>query len=661
MKHSAASYLDFMKGKKSTESSNIFHKSTKSSLPYAAFKPSYAQYQPAPIKPGLIKPSHRKSVSTAQGSSGREKVAKVLANLTAKYSAGPNNAIPKKKEVPHTSKGTTFTMLESDADSSTFDNRTRKPAKNYSVGPNSKYHKRTKSDYIFTAAKRRPSPAPTPTPGKFVAPKQPVIGSFKVIPNGPSLPDVNKVPSSEESIDQTGGNNKTTITNNTNIIVIGGHTCKINTLASSPPELVQYNNARPVLRTGCKSVTKKTGGVSPEKMVPAGIRQKYFSMGKTPDEASVFNKNSKSHSIITHKRSISDSHGSSLRKSNVDQQYILKYGARKATVNGPVVWSKNGGKIDPRKISTATSVSGSNPPSVISSIVTKPPFMTDQHTQENSVELAYPLDRKHGSGGILRTTDTKKTSELFHQPLFINSVDLLEKADISLSLKRIIHTITAYIDDQSKAKMDPRREKEMLELSEYIKKVWKETRKPPQTTVAFYKIGKVLGKGAFGKVNLGIHKLSGKFVAIKSIQKQVMKDETSKNKVLREVSIWEQLSHPSIIRYIHIQQFSNRLYETFESEKHLLYVEELCAGGDLLTYVRKRRRLKEVVAKFILKQILDGLYYCHSKNILHRDIKLDNILLNGEGDIKVTLLLWKKIIDLRLWSEQSCQTRRKNN
>lgn len=64
-------------------------------------------------------------------------------------------------------------------------------------------------------------------------------------------------------------------------------------------------------------------------------------------------------------------------------------------------------------------------------------------------------------------------------------------------------------------------------------------------------------------------------------------------------------------------------------------MEELCAGGDLLTYVRKRRRLKENVAKFILKQILDGLYYCQNKNILHRDIKLDNILLNNEGDIKV--------------------------
>lgn len=62
---------------------------------------------------------------------------------------------------------------------------------------------------------------------------------------------------------------------------------------------------------------------------------------------------------------------------------------------------------------------------------------------------------------------------------------------------------------------------------------------------------------------------------------------------------------------------------------------EVCGAGDLLTYVRRRRKLKEDVAKHMFKQICDGLRYCHSKNILHRDIKLDNILLTSEGDIKI--------------------------
>jgi serine/threonine protein kinase len=62
---------------------------------------------------------------------------------------------------------------------------------------------------------------------------------------------------------------------------------------------------------------------------------------------------------------------------------------------------------------------------------------------------------------------------------------------------------------------------------------------------------------------------------------------------------------------------------------------ELCAGGDLLNYVRKRRKLKEDKAKFIFKQIVEGLAHIHHKSILHRDIKLDNILFDGKGRVKV--------------------------
>jgi len=77
------------------------------------------------------------------------------------------------------------------------------------------------------------------------------------------------------------------------------------------------------------------------------------------------------------------------------------------------------------------------------------------------------------------------------------------------------------------------------------------------------------------------------------------------------------------------------LYETFETKKHILFVIELCAGGDLLNYVRKRRKLKEEYAKYFFKQIIEGLQYMHSKNITHRDIKLDNILLDVDGRIKI--------------------------
>ena len=77
------------------------------------------------------------------------------------------------------------------------------------------------------------------------------------------------------------------------------------------------------------------------------------------------------------------------------------------------------------------------------------------------------------------------------------------------------------------------------------------------------------------------------------------------------------------------------LYETFETEKHLVFVTELCSGGDLLSYVRRRRKLSEEMSKIIFKQILLGLQHIHSKGILHRDIKLENILLDKNGVVKI--------------------------
>ena len=62
---------------------------------------------------------------------------------------------------------------------------------------------------------------------------------------------------------------------------------------------------------------------------------------------------------------------------------------------------------------------------------------------------------------------------------------------------------------------------------------------------------------------------------------------------------------------------------------------ELCPGGDLLNYVRKRRKLTEKAAKYLFKQIMQGMAYMHSIGVVHRDIKLDNIMLDGHGNIKI--------------------------
>jgi 5'-AMP-activated protein kinase catalytic alpha subunit len=162
-----------------------------------------------------------------------------------------------------------------------------------------------------------------------------------------------------------------------------------------------------------------------------------------------------------------------------------------------------------------------------------------------------------------------------------------------------------------------------------------------------YKIGKVIGKGAFGKVHLAVHKLTDNFVALKSIRKKMMTNEQQFKKVLQEQKILIKARHHSIVR----------LYESFETDSHIVFVMEVCGGGDLLSYVRRRRKLKEDLAKFLFAQIVQGLQYIHNMGVLHRDIKLDNILLTSEGDLKICDFGVSKIItDPLVLQTEQCGT-----
>ena len=95
---------------------------------------------------------------------------------------------------------------------------------------------------------------------------------------------------------------------------------------------------------------------------------------------------------------------------------------------------------------------------------------------------------------------------------------------------------------------------------------------------------------------------------------------------MQEMSILKQSAHQNVVK----------LYDSFETSKHMCFVMELCQGGDLLSYVRKRRKLKEDNAKYLFKQMVSGLYYIHQRKfVVHRDIKLDNILIDQSGQIKI--------------------------
>ena len=165
---------------------------------------------------------------------------------------------------------------------------------------------------------------------------------------------------------------------------------------------------------------------------------------------------------------------------------------------------------------------------------------------------------------------------------------------------------------------------ELEKLSSHIKKYYSENNSYPQSGIEFYLFGREIGHGAFGKVNLCLHIASGHLVAMKTFVKKDLKYKETKDKLKNEVEVLSKLHHP----------FINQILDSFETETHFFIVMEYVCG-DLLSFIRKRNRLNEAAAKIIFKQIIEGLKYIHKKKIIHRDIKLDNILIDLTNTIKI--------------------------
>ncbi|CAG8528779.1 8474_t:CDS:10 [Dentiscutata erythropus] len=158
---------------------------------------------------------------------------------------------------------------------------------------------------------------------------------------------------------------------------------------------------------------------------------------------------------------------------------------------------------------------------------------------------------------------------------------------------------------------------------------------PPQVTQSSARRGNMfgpylllqtLGEGEFGKVKLGMHVDTGEEVAIKLIRKESVDTPSRLTKIEREIGVLRSVMHPNIVK----------LYDVFEADRYIGIIMEYASGGELFDHILAHRYLKERDACRLFAQLISGVNYLHQKNIVHRDLKLENLLLDRNRNIIIT-------------------------
>ena len=140
-----------------------------------------------------------------------------------------------------------------------------------------------------------------------------------------------------------------------------------------------------------------------------------------------------------------------------------------------------------------------------------------------------------------------------------------------------------------------------------------------------YKIEKKVGEGAMGKVYLAVDKSLGRKVAIKKMNDEIKVNEREKQRFLDEARTVALLHHPNIVE----------IYTIFEESGDVFLVFEYLEGRTLDTVLNKDIRMSFNRVKGIYEEVAKALDYAHSKGVVHRDLKLSNIMLTAEGYVKV--------------------------
>ncbi|KAH7544985.1 CBL-interacting serine/threonine-protein kinase 20 [Ziziphus jujuba] len=140
-----------------------------------------------------------------------------------------------------------------------------------------------------------------------------------------------------------------------------------------------------------------------------------------------------------------------------------------------------------------------------------------------------------------------------------------------------------------------------------------------------YELGRLLGQGTFAKVYHARNLNTGQSVAIKIIDKEKVMQVGLIDQIKREISVMRLVRHPNVVR----------LYEVMASKTKIYFAMEYVKGGELFDKVAKGK-LKEDVARKYFQQLIGAVDFCHSRGVYHRDLKPENLLLDENGNLKVS-------------------------
>ncbi|KAF8393212.1 hypothetical protein HHK36_021453 [Tetracentron sinense] len=144
--------------------------------------------------------------------------------------------------------------------------------------------------------------------------------------------------------------------------------------------------------------------------------------------------------------------------------------------------------------------------------------------------------------------------------------------------------------------------------------------------VGKYEVGRTIGEGNFAKVKFAKNTETGESVAMKVLAKSTILKHMMVDQIKREISIMKIVRHPYIVR----------LHEVLASRTKIYIILEFVTGGELFDKIVHQGRLRENESRRYFQQLIDAVDYCHSKGVYHRDLKPENLLLDSQGDLKIS-------------------------